>query len=190
MTRGTGRGESREERFRAAERRILAVSRVMDDLVAVPGIGRRFGLDPIVGLIPAIGDGIGGLVGAHLIAEAARFGIRGRARPDGLNTAVDMVIGIIPFVGDVFDFFSKSNATNLALFRRYALEADASTREHRFLRRAGPDPARDPVAGGRGRPLGDRVAAHAARALATLRTREGRPTPRCRTARSSQETAA
>ena len=134
MTRGTVVGESREERFRAAERRILAVSRVMDDLVTVPGIGRRFGLDPIVGLIPVIGDGIGGLVGAHLIAEAARFGIpRIVLARMALNTAVDMVIGIIPFVGDVFDFFSKSNATNLALFRRYALEADASTREHRFF---------------------------------------------------------
>ena len=134
MSQGTVVGPSREERFRAAERRILAVSRLMDDLVTVPGIGRRFGLDPIIGLIPVVGDGIGGLVGAHLIAEAARFGLPPvvLARMT-LNTTVDMVIGIIPFVGDLFDFFSKSNANNLALFRRYALDANASTREHRFF---------------------------------------------------------
>lgn len=134
MTRGEVVGASREERFRAAERRIMAVSRVWDDLFTVPGLGRRFGLDPIVGLIPVIGDGIGGLVGAHLIAEAARFGIpRVVLARMVLNTTIDMVIGIIPFIGDIFDFFSKSNAVNLALFRRYALEADASTREHRFF---------------------------------------------------------
>jgi Domain of unknown function (DUF4112) len=134
VTQGTVVGKSREERFRGAEQRILAVSRLMDDLVTVPGTGRRFGLDPIIGLIPVIGDGIGGLVGAHLIAEAARFGVpRVVLARMILNTTVDMVIGIIPFVGDIFDFFSKSNANNLALFRRYALEPGASTQEHRFF---------------------------------------------------------
>jgi hypothetical protein len=134
MTQGEIVGQSRAERFSAAERRILAISRVMDDLFTVPGTGRRFGLDPIIGLIPAIGDVIGAIPGIYLIAEAAHF----RLPPVVLarmtfNTMVDMAIGIIPFIGDVFDFFSKSNANNLKLFRRYALEPEGSTREHRLF---------------------------------------------------------
>jgi hypothetical protein len=125
-------GTDRTERFRAAERRIRVVSRIMDDLVEVPGTGRRVGLDPVLGLIPVLGDGISAAVGFWLIAEAARF----RLPPIVLarmvvNTVVDVVIGAIPFVGDLFDFVSKSNARNLELFRRHATDPGTSTTEHR-----------------------------------------------------------
>jgi hypothetical protein len=126
-------GPSRAERFRASERRILAVSRVLDDLVTGPG-GRRFGLDPIIGLIPVVGDGVAAVFGGWIIAEAARFRIPPvvLARMT-LNLVVDLAIGAIPFVGDVFDFFYKSNDRNLTLYRRYALEPEASTTEHRLF---------------------------------------------------------
>lgn len=125
-------GRSRAERYGDIERRILRISKVMDDLVTVPGTGRRFGVDPIVGLIPVIGDAIAAIPGIYLIAEAARF----RLPPVVLarmtfNTMIDLSIGIIPIVGDIFDFFSKSNAHNLALFRKYALEPETSTGPHR-----------------------------------------------------------
>jgi hypothetical protein len=125
-------GRSRHEQYVAAERRILRISRVMDDLVTVPGTGRRFGLDPIIGLVPVIGDAIGAIPGIYLISEAALFRIPTvvLARMT-VNTMADMAIGIIPFFGDIFDFFSKSNANNLALFRRYALEPETSTGPHR-----------------------------------------------------------
>jgi Domain of unknown function (DUF4112) len=125
-------GRSRAERYGDVERRIMRISKVMDDLVTVPGTGRRFGVDPILGLIPVIGDAISAVPGIYLIAEAARF----RLPPVVLarmtfNTMVDLSIGIIPIVGDIFDFFSKSNAHNLALFRKYALEPETSTGPHR-----------------------------------------------------------
>lgn len=125
-------GTSRTERFKAAERRLAAMSHVLDDLITVPGTGRRLGLDPLIGLIPVIGDGISALAGAYLIAEASRF----RLPPVVMarmviNLLVDLAIGVIPFVGDLFDFVSKSNARNLELFRRYALEPEADTGEHR-----------------------------------------------------------
>jgi hypothetical protein len=125
-------GSDRTERFRAAERRIRFVSRIMDDLIEVPGTGRRVGIDPILGVVPVLGDGISAAVGFWLIAEAARF----RLPPIVLtrmlvNTVVDVVIGAIPFVGDLFDFISKSNSRNLELFRRHATDPGASTTEHR-----------------------------------------------------------
>jgi hypothetical protein len=122
-------GVSRAERFRAAERRIGRVTHALDELVAVPGTPVRVGLDPIVGLIPVVGDVVSGIVGAWVIGEAARFGVPrivlGRMV---VNLAVDVAIGAIPLLGDLYDVAFRSNSRNLALFRRHALEPDASTR--------------------------------------------------------------
>ena len=73
MAEGEVIGESRSERFHAAERRIARMSHVLDDLFEVPGTGRRVGLDPLVGLIPVVGDVVSAAAGAYLIAEASRF---------------------------------------------------------------------------------------------------------------------
>jgi hypothetical protein len=125
-------GVSRRERFAAAERRIGRVTRILDELVTVPGTSIRVGLDPIIGLIPVIGDVTAAAVGAWLIAEAARFGIPrvvlGRMIA---NLLLDLGIGAIPIVGDLYDFAFRSNSRNLELFRRHALDPDASTRGHR-----------------------------------------------------------
>ena len=122
-------GSSRAERFRAAERRIGRVTHALDDLIAVPGTPVRVGLDPIIGLIPVVGDVVSGIVGAWVIGEAARFGVPrivvGRMV---VNLAVDLAIGAIPLLGDLFDVAFRSNTRNLALFRRHALEPDASNR--------------------------------------------------------------
>jgi hypothetical protein len=122
-------GDARAERFAAFERRFAAVSRVMDELVAVPGTSIRVGLDPVVGLVPVVGDAISAVVGFWLIAEATRYGVPrivvGRMI---VNTVVDLVAGAIPVLGDLFDVMSRSNSRNLALFRRHALDPSASTR--------------------------------------------------------------
>jgi hypothetical protein len=132
--RGEVLGDERSERFAAFERRFSLVSRVLDDLVAVPGTRHRIGLDPIIGLIPVVGDAISGVVGFWLIAEATRFGIpRVVVLRMALNTIVDLVLGAVPVLGDLFDVASRSNARNLALFRRHALEPGASTRDDRLI---------------------------------------------------------
>ena len=106
----------------------------MDELVEVPGTSVRVGLDPIVGLIPVLGDAVSAAIGFWLIAEAARFGIPrivvGRMI---LNTVVDLVVGAIPVIGDLFDVVSRSNMRNLALFRRHALDPGASTRGEQLV---------------------------------------------------------
>jgi hypothetical protein len=125
-------GASRIERFRAAERRIGRVTHALDELVAVPGTPVRVGLDPIIGLIPVVGDAVAGVVGLWVIGEAARFGIPrivlGRMI---VNLVLDLAIGAIPLLGDLYDVAFRSNTRNLELFRRHALGPDASTREER-----------------------------------------------------------
>jgi hypothetical protein len=127
--RGEVVGDARADQFAAFERRFAAVSRVMDELVAVPGTSIRIGLDPVVGLVPVVGDAISAVVGFWLIAAATRFGVPrivvGRMI---VNTVVDLAVGAIPLLGDLFDVVSHSNSRNLALFRRHALDPAASTR--------------------------------------------------------------
>ena len=124
----------RSARLAAAERRLAAVTRVLDDLVTVPGTRRRIGVEPVIGLIPGAGDVVSAAMGIWLIGEAARFklppSVIGRMV---LNTLVDLVVGLVPLLGDLFDFAFKSNTRNLALFRRYAADPGASTGEHRLI---------------------------------------------------------
>ena len=122
-------GATRAERFRAAERRIGRVTHALDELIGIPGTPVRVGLDPIIGLIPVVGDAVSAIVGAWVIGEAARFGIpRIVLARMVVNLVIDLVIGAIPLLGDLYDVAFRSNSRNLALFRRHALEPDASTR--------------------------------------------------------------
>jgi hypothetical protein len=125
-------GASRAERFRASERRIGRVTRLLDEAIGVPGTPIKVGLDPVIGVIPVVGDAVAAGVGAWVIAEAANFGVPrivlGRMV---LNLLVDLGIGAIPLLGDVYDLFFRSNTRNLELFRRHALDPDASTRGER-----------------------------------------------------------
>jgi hypothetical protein len=124
----------RSARLAAAERRLAFVTRILDDLVTVPGTRQRIGIEPVVGLIPGAGDIVSAAVGIWLVVEATRFRLPGSVVGRMvLNTLVDLVVGIVPLAGDLFDFAFKSNTRNLELFRRYAADPGASTREHRLV---------------------------------------------------------
>jgi hypothetical protein len=121
-------GATRAERFSAVERRIRRVTNVLDEAVAIPGTGIRAGLDPLIGLIPFVGDAVAAVVGTWVIAEATRFGIpRIVVARMSVNLLVDLAIGAIPLIGDIYDVTMRSNSRNLELFRRHALDPDAST---------------------------------------------------------------
>jgi hypothetical protein len=129
---GTVVGRSRAERFQDAERRIGRISRLMDELVPIPGTSQRIGLDPVLGLVPGAGDLVSAFAGGWIILEAVRFGIPRVVLLRMLwNTIVDLAVGAIPILGDLFDVAFRSNARNLGLFRRHALDPAASTAEHR-----------------------------------------------------------
>ncbi|MBA2700782.1 MAG: DUF4112 domain-containing protein [Chloroflexi bacterium] len=125
-------GASRSERFRAVEGRLGRVSKVLDELVTVPGTQVRVGLDPVIGLIPIVGDLVGAAFGAWLILEAARFRVPTIVLARMVvNLLLDLGIGAIPVIGDVYDVAMRSNSRNLNLFRRHALEPDASVKGQR-----------------------------------------------------------
>lgn len=126
-------GPDHAARFAAADRRLSWAVGLLDDLVEIPGTGgRRVGLDPILGLVPWVGDLIPALVGAWIVAEAMRFPLpRVVVVRMVVNVAADFLLGIVPIVGDAFDFAFKSNEMNLALFRRHAADPTADTSGHR-----------------------------------------------------------
>jgi hypothetical protein len=127
-------GHSRRERFASAERRIGRVTKVLDELISVPGTSTKVGLDPVIGLIPIVGDAVAALVGGWVILEASRFGVpRIVLARMVLNLTVDLAIGAIPLLGDLYDVVFHSNSRNLELFRRHALDPAASTRGEQAL---------------------------------------------------------
>ena len=121
----------RTERVLAAERRIAFVAHLLDDLVAVPGTRSRVGLDPIIGLIPFVGDFIGSLLGTWIVLEAARFRLPGVVMVRMmLNVLVDFVVGLLPLLGDLFDAGFKANTRNLELFHVHGTDPGADTSRH------------------------------------------------------------
>ena len=125
-------GASRTERFHAAEARIARITQLLDELISVPGTPIRVGLDPVIGLVPVVGDVVAAAAGAWVIAEAARFGVpRVVLARMVTNLLLDLGVGAIPVLGDAYDLFFRSNSRNLELFRRHALDPGASTRNER-----------------------------------------------------------
>jgi hypothetical protein len=104
----------------SAAARTDRLAHVLDTLFRVPGTQMRFGLDPILGLIPGLGDATGVLLSAYLIIEAARAGAsRAVLLRMLINVGIDALFGIVPLVGDVLDAGWKANTRNLALLRRH-----------------------------------------------------------------------
>jgi hypothetical protein len=96
---------------------------MLDDLIRLPVLNLRIGLDPILGLVPWLGDTATALFSLYLIGSAIHYGLpKVVILRMAMNVAFDYLIGVIPFVGDAADFFVKSNRWNLSLFRRYAQE--------------------------------------------------------------------
>jgi Domain of unknown function (DUF4112) len=91
-------------------------ARLMDEAFPLPGTNIRVGLDAVVGLIPGIGDVIGGILSTWIIVGALRH--RVPARIIGrmvLNIVIDLLFGAIPVAGDVFDFLFEENMKNMRL---------------------------------------------------------------------------
>jgi len=102
---------------------------LLDSAFRVPGTGITFGLDPILGLIPGLGDLTSPLFAGLLLFHAVRMRIpRVVQLRMVINAAIDLLIGFVPIVGDLFDFGWKANVLNLALLERHARPGSGATR--------------------------------------------------------------
>lgn len=99
---------------------IERLSNLLDNKFKVPGTEFTFGIDPLLNLIPVLGDYIGFAFGSFLIIEGIRKGAKGKVILKMiLNNFIDFLVGLIPGLGQIFDFFYKSNQKNVQLLREY-----------------------------------------------------------------------
>lgn len=110
---------------------VEAIAWVLDNSIPVPGTGgRRFGIDAIIGLVPFAGDLVSAAIGLYVVWRGSRLGLPRIVVARMLaNSAVDLVIGGIPLIGDAFDLWFKANTRNLALMRRHLEDPGTSTRD-------------------------------------------------------------
>jgi hypothetical protein len=96
--------------------RLERLSYYLDDLFAVPGTGYRIGLDPLLGLLPGVGDVTTSALSAYIVARAAALGVpRATLARMVVVLLVDTLLGSLPLVGDAFDAVWKANARNVRL---------------------------------------------------------------------------
>jgi hypothetical protein len=108
-----------DERLRWVER----IARLMDSQFRLPGTRFRFGLDPLLGLLPIVGDLSTTAVSVALLLTMLRHGASGAVVVRmAFNILLDTVVGAIPILGNLFDFAYKSNERNVALLRRHYAE--------------------------------------------------------------------
>jgi hypothetical protein len=95
----------------------------LDEAFRVPGTSIRVGWDPIIGLVPWVGDLLTALLSCAIVPHAHQMRLPRIVQLRMLmNVAVDLVVGAIPVVGDAADAFWKSNSMNMALLERHADE--------------------------------------------------------------------
>lgn len=100
--------------------RVRKLARLLDSALQIPGLGIRFGLDPLIGLIPGLGDAAGAVLAAWVVLLAARLGAPSAVILRMLaNVALDAVVGAVPILGDLFDVAWRANTRNVALLDRY-----------------------------------------------------------------------
>lgn len=111
-----------EERSAEALVHLRRLARALDGAVTIPGTGIRMGLDPLIGLVPVVGDWVGGLLSGYIVVRAAGLGasLATLLRMLG-NVGLDLLIGSIPVLGDIFDVGFRANERNLALLEGHML---------------------------------------------------------------------
>ncbi|MGI8610853.1 MAG: DUF4112 domain-containing protein [Sphingomicrobium sp.] len=112
----------------SVRRRVEALERVMERMFVIPGINRPVGLDAILSLVPVAGTTAAAVLGAYMTWEARNLGMSKWqvARMAG-NTGFDWVLGLVPVVGAIPDFFFRSNSRNLKIIKRHLDKHHAAT---------------------------------------------------------------
>ena len=110
-------------------------ARVFDSAFRIPGTEIRFGIDPLLGLFPGLGDLASPVFSLFLLWHGARLRVpKVVLARMVLNSLIDVAVGAVPVAGDLFDFAWKANAWNLALLEKHAMPGQrASSGDYVFV---------------------------------------------------------
>jgi len=117
--------EARNQRSLDGLRRL---ARLFDAAFRIPGTQIRFGIDPLIGLVPGIGDLASPLLTVAILWQAAKLRVpRVVLARMVLNALIDAGVGAIPVAGDLFDFAWRATEWNMALLERHAMPGQRAT---------------------------------------------------------------
>ncbi len=95
-------------------------STALDDIFKIPATNFRFGLDPLIGLVPVVGDFLGFAISASMVLAIVRHGVSLAVLTKILgNITFDYLVGLFPFLGDFLDVAFKSNRRNVDILKEY-----------------------------------------------------------------------
>jgi hypothetical protein len=112
----------------SVRQRVEGMEKLLERIFVIPGTNQAIGLDVILDLVPGIGDIAGAVLGSYLVWEARNIGMSKwqMARMAG-NVGFDFLLGLIPWIGAIPDFFFRSNSRNLKLIKRHLDKHHAGT---------------------------------------------------------------
>jgi hypothetical protein len=114
------------------ERELEVLSQIMDNQFRIPILGWRFGMNAIIDLIPQVGDVATTLVALYVLVSAVRYRVpKVTLLRMGLNIAIYFLVGLFPFIGDLFGAWWKPNIRNINLLRRRATVSAADAKQGR-----------------------------------------------------------
>ena len=130
----------------SVRRRIEAMEHLLERAFVIPGTSRRIGLDVVLDVVPVVGDIIAAAMGAWIVWEARNLGMSKWhvARMSG-NVGIDFLLGAIPWIGAIPDFFFRSNTRNLRIVKRWLDKHHPAARtiEGEIVSRQEPSPDSD-----------------------------------------------
>lgn len=104
----------------SVRKRIEAMEKILERAFVIPGTNQRFGVDVLLDIIPVLGSASAAILGAWIMWEARNLGLsKWQFVRMGGNVGIDALLGAIPFVGAIPDFFFRSNSRNLRIIKRH-----------------------------------------------------------------------
>ena len=122
----------------SVRQRVEAMEKLLERMFVIPGTNKSIGLDVILDLVPIAGDVVAAALGAYIVWEARNLGMpRWKIARMAGNVGFDWLLGLIPWVGAIPDFFFRSNTRNLRMVKKHLDKhhADTATVEGQVTRR-------------------------------------------------------
>jgi hypothetical protein len=104
----------------ATRLRLARIARLLDSAFTIPGTTVKVGIDPLLNLLPGLGQIISNGLSIYILVESYRLG----APPSLIlrmvgNLALDFLISALPVAGWIGDIFYRANNYNVALLNDY-----------------------------------------------------------------------